>query len=129
MVLRITRVNHEYNKIVLSITQVQYEECRITARDDDDFVYSYLRFSGSAQINIVATYGLYSQARSYIIKLCNCLNSLSTKSQVAIIMRERMTTLYVHIFGSVHNSFGHYQHCSDFNMIKRDRILSNYAIA
>ena len=110
MVLPIT----EYNKIVLSITRVQYEECRITAREDDDFVYSYLRFSGSAQINIVATYGLYSQGRSYIIKLRNCLNSFSTKSQVLrIIMRERMTTLYVHIFGSVHNSFGHYQHCSD----------------
>jgi hypothetical protein len=45
---------------------------------------------------------------SYIIKLRNCLNSFSTKSQA--IMRERMTTLYVHIFGSVHNSFGH---CSD----------------
>ena len=58
-------------------------------REDDDFVGSYLRFSGgSAQINIVATYGLYSQARSnnqarsYIIKLRNCLNSFSTKSQV-----------------------------------------------
>jgi hypothetical protein len=42
--------------MVLSITRVQYEECRITAREDDDFVCSYLRFSGSAQINIVATY-------------------------------------------------------------------------
>jgi hypothetical protein len=51
-------------------------------REDDDFVCSYLRFRGSAQINIVATYGLYSQARSYIIKLRNCLNSFSTKSQV-----------------------------------------------
>jgi hypothetical protein len=41
-----------------------------------------------------------------------------------------MTTLYVHIFGSVHNSFSHYQHCSDLwtLKIKRDRILSNYAI-
>ena len=42
--------------MVLSITRVQYEECRITAREDDDFVCSYLWFSGSAQINIVATY-------------------------------------------------------------------------
>jgi hypothetical protein len=44
-----------------------------------------------------------------------------------------MTTLYVHIFGSVHNSFSHYQHCSDLwplklLKVKRDRMLSNYAI-
>jgi hypothetical protein len=32
---------------------------------------------------------------SYIIKLRNCLKSFSTKLQT--IMRERMTTLYVHI--------------------------------
>jgi hypothetical protein len=39
-------------------------------------------------INIVAIYD-QARSRSYIIKLRNCLNSFST-------------TLYVHIFGSVH---------------------------
>jgi hypothetical protein len=114
-------------------------------REDDDFVCSYLRFSGSAQINIVRSdlWPLYSQARSYIIKLRNCLNSFSTKSQVLSCVRgwrlcmfiysvqctivlviinivaiydqarsyiiklrnclnSFSTTLYVHIFGSVH---------------------------
>jgi hypothetical protein len=65
----------------------------------DDFVRSYLRFSaqqftvttlyvhifGKGSVHIVA---IYDQARSYIIKLRNWLNSFST--------------LYVHIFGSVH---------------------------
>ena len=76
-------------------------------------------------INIVAIVAFESQARSHVIKLHNCLNSFST-------------TLYVHIFGSVHasfdsvkqyqliphNSLSHYQHCSDLwpLKVKRDRI-------
>ena len=67
-------------------------------------------------IHIVAIVAFESQARSHVIKLHNCLNSFST-------------TLYVHIFGSVHNSFSH-QHCSDLwpLKVKRDRMLSNYTI-
>jgi hypothetical protein len=84
-------------------------------------------FIYSVQCTIVLVIvAIYDQARSYIIKLRNWLNSFST-------------TLYVHIFGSVHampilynttirfsetistnshNSFSHYQHCSDLWPLK-----------
>ena len=45
----------------------------------------YVHIFGKGSVHIVA---IYDQARSYIIKLRNWLNSFST--------------LYVHIFGSVH---------------------------
>jgi hypothetical protein len=86
----------------------------------------YVHIFGSVAVHkstlYVATYGLYSQARSYIIKLRNCLNSVRGCTIVLVIiniiaiydqarsyiiklrncLNSFSTTLYVHIFGSVH---------------------------